>query len=76
MLEKELARCRAEKILVLAVVGVAGTTETGAVDDLEVGSPLTAHAHSCQRGREAHALLLFSPSGYSLRACAGDRRCV
>ena len=36
LLEHELERCRAEKILVLAVVGVAGTTETGAVDDLDV----------------------------------------
>jgi glutamate/tyrosine decarboxylase-like PLP-dependent enzyme len=36
LLEQELERCRAARVLVLAVVGVAGTTETGAVDDLQV----------------------------------------
>jgi len=43
LLENELQRCRDERILVLAVVGVAGTTETGAVDDLQ------AIAALCQR---------------------------
>ena len=40
--EKLLAQCRAEGDLVVALVGVAGTTETGAVDPLDALADLSA----------------------------------
>jgi len=35
LVEREILRCREESILVLAVIGIAGATETGTVDDLQ-----------------------------------------
>ena len=34
-LEKKIRQCRKDKIMVLAVVGIAGATETGIIDPLE-----------------------------------------
>lgn len=34
-LEKKIRQCRKEKIMILAVVGIAGATETGVIDPLE-----------------------------------------
>lgn len=46
LLEQTLRRCASEGELVLALVGVAGTTETGAVDPLSAMADL-AMAHGC-----------------------------
>ncbi|MCL2725083.1 MAG: aminotransferase class V-fold PLP-dependent enzyme [Polyangiaceae bacterium] len=46
LLEEALAQCEREGSLVLALVGVAGTTETGAVDPLSPMADL-AEAHHC-----------------------------
>lgn len=47
--EKELQRCRKENIKVMAIVGVAGTSETGSVDDLDqladIAERLGCHYH-------------------------------
>lgn len=43
-MEAEVLRCRQRGILVLALVGVAGATETGSIDDLEAIASL-AEAH-------------------------------
>jgi len=41
-LEKKIRQCRKEKIMVLAVVGIAGATETGVIDPLEDIAEITS----------------------------------
>lgn len=43
-LEKKIRHCRKEKIMILAVVGIAGATETGIIDPLEDIAEIT-HKH-------------------------------
>ncbi len=41
-IDRTIAECREKKRLVIALVGIAGTTETGAIDDLEALGKLAA----------------------------------
>jgi glutamate decarboxylase len=45
-MERAVERCRAENVLVLALVGVAGSTDAGSVDDLQAVAELAHRANA------------------------------
>lgn len=49
MLENKLDYCAANNIMVIAIVAIAGTTETGSIDPLEqicnLGKKFNIHVH-------------------------------
>ncbi|KAJ1566116.1 hypothetical protein HK096_000315, partial [Nowakowskiella sp. JEL0078] len=71
LLEKKIEECAKQKILVIAVIGIVGTTETGSIDDLAAIAHLTSrnnihfHVDAAWGGP-----LIFSPLYTQLLAAA------